>query len=177
MAEGTFEIEVRAANADDADGVAAVEAEAIATLRTTYRPTSGAVARRAHLDERLARLVATGRIASTIERVKTIVVGTVLYRLDGDALVVTGMGVAATWRRHGVARALVRHLARIGRDGGAAKLRLFTVLETGNVEIFTRLGFVVVDERTAELFERDDAAPLTEVTMECPLVLDRPVLR
>jgi hypothetical protein len=52
---------------------------------------------------------------------------------------------------------------------GDARLRLITVKETGNMEIFSRLGFHVVVECEDQLFESDKHSTLTEVEMERPL--------
>ena len=47
----------------------------------------------------------------------------------------------------------------------ATRLKLYTVKETGNVEVFRRLGFTVAAEREDDLFESDRFEKLTEVEM------------
>jgi hypothetical protein len=64
----------------------------------------------------------------------------------------------------------------------ANHLLLHTIKETGNVEIFARMGFVVVSEQEDALMESDVFEKLTEVEMIMhlleengvkPLTLDR----
>jgi ribosomal protein S18 acetylase RimI-like enzyme len=75
------------------------------------------------------------------------------------------LGVHPDFRRQGVARALLQALDRIGRQQGAKRLHLFTVKETGNVEVFRRLGFAVVAGRADEFSESDRFETLTDVEM------------
>jgi len=49
-------------------------------------------------------------------------------------------------QRHGIARALLDHVAMLAAEAGKRALSLNTVKQTGNVSIFSRLGFVVVRE-------------------------------
>jgi ribosomal protein S18 acetylase RimI-like enzyme len=74
--------------------------------------------------------------------------------------------VHSDFRKHGVARAMLDHLAASAKDHGARRMRLFTVRETGNVAIFSRMGFTVIDEHEDTLFESESYSSLTEVEME-----------
>jgi len=79
------------------------------------------------------------------------------------------LGVHIDFRRRGVAKALFAYLANIVKAHGARCLSLHTVKETGNVEIFRKLGFEPISEQHSELFESDQYASLREVYMEKPL--------
>ncbi|HUS33153.1 MAG TPA: GNAT family N-acetyltransferase [Kofleriaceae bacterium] len=143
-------IEVRPAQRADDHAVAAVSESALRTLRRVYRPTPAALARKRDLAI-LPRLVAV---------VEDAVVGTVEYVAGEDRLHLMGLFVAETYRRQGVARALVDELAILARG---RPLSLNTIRETGNVPIFERLGFVVAAESLAVDFVGEE--PLHDVLM------------
>lgn len=153
-------ITVRLEEAGDRQGIEAVHASAAATLRQTYRPSQKAVANKAGISARLRKLVAIadGRV-----------VGTVQYYIESQTVRVIGLGVHTDYRKKGVARSLVHHLHTIGVREDATHLQLHTIKETGNVEIFTRLGFMVVTEREDELMESDRFEELTDVEMTMQL--------
>jgi ribosomal protein S18 acetylase RimI-like enzyme len=155
-----LEVEVREEMAADADDVAAVSASAIATLRETYRPNQKALANKQAIADSLTRLVAVhnGRV-----------VGTVQYTLIDDRVHFLSLGVLAEFRRHGVTRRLIEELAKVGRLAGAAKLSTFTVTQTGNCEIFERLGFRVILEEPSDYFESDHFKTITEAYLERPI--------
>ena len=150
-------IDVRPAVPDDDAAVQTVEAAATATLRETYRPNQTALANKARLSARLKRLVAT---------VDGQVVGTVRYYVENHAVRIIGLGVHPAFRRQGVAWALLRYLETTGKEQGATRLHLFTVKQTGNVEVFSRVGFRIVAERKDEFSESDKHQTLIDVEME-----------
>jgi len=61
---------------------------------------------------------------------------------------------------------MFRFLEEIGKGEGATCFRLFTVKQTGNVEVFSRIGFRIVAERKDDFSESDMYDTLTEVEME-----------
>ena len=149
---------VRAATADDEPAIAAVTASGIATLRQTYRPTAAAIEHKAA--RVLARLVAVSAHD---------VVGTAEYELAAARVHVIGLHVIASHRRRGIARRMIDAMAELAIAAHARALSLYAIRETGNVPIFERLGFAIVDETHAvdcvsERYER-----LSEVHMERPL--------
>jgi GNAT superfamily N-acetyltransferase len=147
---------VREPAPDDELEVAEVDRLATATLRAVYRPTAAALEHRATTDANGLRLVAV--LAARI-------VGVVQYRLAGDHLFLSRLGVHPAFRRRGVAAALIRQLEIIGRTGGCIAMVLHTVRETGNVRIFERLGFRVLSEQPTDLFQSDTLPVLSEVVM------------
>ena len=151
---------VRPSEPEDDAAVKTVAALSTPTLRKTYRPNKAALDNKARMADRLNRLVATrdGRI-----------VGTVQWYVEDESVRVVGLGVHPDFRRRGVARELLAYLGTMGRKVGATRLRLYTIKETGNVGLFTRLGFHVVAEREDRFSESDKHATLTEVEMERPL--------
>ena len=153
-------IEVRPAVPEDRAGYLEVDAQAVATLRRTYRPNLAALEHRDSLKQLLERLVAVseGRI-----------VGTVQWYVQADCVRLLGLGVKPEWRRHGVARRLIAALSAIAVENGLSRLSLSTVRETGNVEIFVRLGFSVVSVGPDAYSESERFPSLTNVEMECSL--------
>jgi len=149
--------EMRPAEPADAAAVQTVDAAATVTLRETYRPNQAARANKARLAAGLKRLVAT---------IDGHVVGTVRYYVENHKVRVIGLGVHPDLRSRGVARKLMRFLESAGKDEKAYCLHLFTVKQTGNVEVFSRLGFRVIAERKDEFSESDTHHTLTDVEME-----------
>jgi len=129
---------------------------AVATLRETYRPTQRAIDSKAQRNLSCQRLVAT-----TNDRV----VGTVQYYHDNQCVSVIGLDVHTDYRKKGVARRLIHHIKKIGTKEDANILKLHTIKETGNVEVFKRLGFKVALEQIDVLFESDKFEKLTDVEM------------
>lgn len=150
-------IDVRPAGPDDAPAVREVDAAATATLRETYRPNQAALANKAGLSVCLKRLVAA---------LDGHVVGTVQYYVESQSVRIIGLGVHPNFRRRGVARALLRFLEATGKEEGASRLHLFTVKQTGNVEVFRCLGFRGVAERDDAFSESDKHRVLIDVEME-----------
>jgi ribosomal protein S18 acetylase RimI-like enzyme len=150
-------IVVRPEGPDDGPGIQAVDAAATATLRQTYRPNQRALANRARLTAHLSRLVAT---------VDDRVVGTVQYYVEHESVSIIGLGVHPGFRRRGIASELILSLEEIGRREGGMRLHLHTVKETGNVEVFRHLGFIVIAEHEDEFSESDTYERLTDVEME-----------
>jgi ribosomal protein S18 acetylase RimI-like enzyme len=154
---GPENLTIRVARPEDSDGIESVKASAIATLRKTYRPNQKAIAHKQTISTSLTQLVAL-----CSDRV----IGAVEYRIEADRVHFLSLDVHLDSRRQGVARRLVAELDAIGKKSGAAKLSTYTVTQTGNVEIFRRLGFRVVSEEPTELYESDRHAALTESYLE-----------
>ena len=161
LAEGSgwkrYLINIRDYEPADKDEVQNVSDAALPILRRIYRPGPKAVASRNALDTTLTRLVALADDK---------VVGTTEYYLEGDSLHLLGLMVHPAHHRKGVAKALVRQLADIAACSGRTSLRARTIRETGNVEIFERLGFSVISERSDDLFISDLHPSLTETDLE-----------
>ena len=150
-------ITVRPPQACDEAEIAEVDRLSTEDLRKVYRPAPAAVELRTSIANRLQRLVAT---------VNDRVVATVQYYFNGDCVAVLELGVHPESRRHGLARALVEELERIGEATGATALTLYTIRQTGNVAIFESLGFSVESEQPTSLFESASGDALTEVLMK-----------
>ena len=88
-----------------------------------------------------------------------------LRKVCEDHLSFLGLGVHTRFRRRGVAGALIGQLETIGRNCGCTAVILHTVRETGNVDVFQRLGFLVESEELTTLFESDRFSALSEVVM------------
>jgi ribosomal protein S18 acetylase RimI-like enzyme len=156
-----MQIVIRETEENDGQAVADISAAAFATLCEVYRSSASTVSIKRNLASELTRLVAVAD-----DRV----VGTLEYRNEADRVHLIGLGVHPDFRRQGVARHLIRHLANIARQVGASKLSLYTVRETGNVSVFEKLGFGVIREEPAQQFESDRFDVLNEVFMEKILV-------
>jgi len=147
-------IAIRDVTERDAPQVAEVVRSGVATLRETYRPRPGAAL--PALPPR-ARLVAVrdGRVVGTVEHFR-----------EGDRVHLVGLFVDERSRRCGVARALIAELLGRARALGARRLSLYTIRESGNVAVFERLGFQVVEEHDDLYMASDRHAGLHEAYME-----------
>lgn len=149
-------ITIRAEKPDDQPGIQEVDASATATLRRTYRPSQKAIANKARIRKQTQRLVAV---------INDRVVGSVEYHITDQSLGIMGLGVHQDFRLLGVARSLFCALEAIASKEGVARIQLYTVKETGNVDIFKRLGFMVASEQEDEFSESDGFSKLTGVEM------------
>lgn len=152
---------VRPARPEDDASVKIVDALSTATLRETYRPNQAALDNRAMLSARLNCLVAADGM---------LIAGTVQWYMENETVRILGLGVHPDFRQQGIARGLLAHLETLAQKQGAVRLRLYTVKETGNADIFVRLGFHVIAECEDKFSESDKFPKLTEVEMEKRLI-------
>jgi len=157
MNEQSIPILVRPAEDRDAEAVRRLGEAAFAANRSTYRPKPSTVAALTVSVPTLQRLVAehAGEL-----------VGSVRHGVSGDVLRVIGLAVSPPWHRRGVARSLLQALADIGRQRGRRALALYTIVQTGNVPVFERLGFRTVSEGPDEHSISVTGDLLTEAYME-----------
>lgn len=132
---------VREPTEEDSQALREVKSLAVQDLRKVYRPIQAGHARRAAKarDRRPLVCECNGRVAGCVE-----------YEPQGDRLHVIGLLVHPDFRRRGIARAILEYIRGIAQCEGKRGLSLNTVKQTGNIEIFTRLGFEVVKESEAD---------------------------
>lgn len=155
-----LEVNVREGLPVDADAGWAVAQRAERALRAVYRLTAEVV----RASE--ARAGSRRQLVAEYDRE---IVGIVSYENRGDGLHLQALAVEPSWQRRGIARALVMHLVKLARSVGAARLSLYTVIETGNIPIFERLGFHVVSTQPASGLEAVSTSTLMEAYMEMPI--------
>jgi len=148
--------EVREKAAIDEDQIGELISLATKELRQVYRRAAVATSNGTKPDDTPASLVAVER---------EVVVGVIEYTLGPDSLYIRGLAVHPQHRRCGYANTLVRAAAGIAVREGKSKVTLRTIKETGNSDIFTRLGFGVVAETLAKEFEGSNGQPVTIVEM------------
>ena len=152
-------IEVRPTRSSDNSAVDNLVGRAFAEHRGVYVPTPEARARASADAGAFSRVVATDR--------GEVLVGTLLYRVEDDRMHVRGLAVDPNRRRQGIARALLESVLKEARLTRLRAVSLFTVLQSGNVPIFERLGFqtvnTTVDESTTLV---QSGGPATAVYME-----------
>jgi GNAT superfamily N-acetyltransferase len=141
-----------------------VTQQAFQTLRHIYRPSPEALLRKQSLPP-APRLIALAQSQTHLEKI----VGSVEYEIARNELSLMALAVHPAWTRRGIARLLIRELIAIGTRAGAARLTLWTIVQTGNVPIFERLGFHTLKITPADLFESATDSTLTEAFMELPL--------
>ena len=132
---------------------------AVRQLRHVYRPTLEATLRQSQKVEAVRVFLAS---------IDETCVGTASIFHNGDQLTMYRIAVKPEFHRCGVARALIDGIASICRQTGYEHdeyIVLQTIRETGNVRIFERLGFAVIDEQVAKWCISDTYVTLHEVTM------------
>lgn len=150
-------IRVREIYATEHAEAAAVSTQAFIALCSIYKTKPGVAATNHGDRDKLTRLVA-------VEDGK--IIGTVKYRVDRDRLHMIGLAVLPHRRHQGVARCLVDDLYRVASEQHCSVVSLSTIRQTGNVEVFERLGFYVVREQPDSLAESVTGESLTDVYME-----------
>ncbi|MCK4401164.1 GNAT family N-acetyltransferase [bacterium] len=148
---------IREATKDDENSVREVNSASVEILRKVYRPNKAALARKTKRKSFRTRLVCVseGRIVATVE-----------YEKENGIIHILGPMVLPEYRRRGIARLFVNHLADIGWRSGVRALSLNTIKQTGNVNIFSRLGFHVVSECHNQWSESVSGEDLVDVYME-----------
>jgi GNAT superfamily N-acetyltransferase len=150
-----MKIVIREFTSADEEDVQLVSKEALATLRKFYAPS--ATAKKIGSESSSIRLVAI---------YEDRIIGTVIYEEDSTSLYFGGLGVLEDYRRKGVLRILVERLEQIAKRGNFQKLTCATMIETGNVPIFEKLGFQVVSSEITNKFVSPAGQPVTEVRLE-----------
>ena len=149
-------ITVREASPKDSAQLRELGAAALQILRRTYRPNAARLAQRGGRRRGGTQLVAVegGRV-----------VGTVTCDDRGGEVHLRNLAVDPGHQRRGVARQLIETAHERALELGRGCLTVETIRETGNVEIFERLGFDVVRERPSQLMEASGGRPVTDVLL------------
>ncbi|MBW7900757.1 MAG: GNAT family N-acetyltransferase [Rhodocyclaceae bacterium] len=147
---------VRAFAASDTEAVDLITAACTRELRRVYSPKPSAepILRNRSDSSRIVAVDDAEAIVGVAECIR-----------HASAVYVQGIAVAPTHRRCGVAADLLAYGASLAAGAGCPALELATIKETGNVEIFCRLGFRVIEERVSDRFWSHDERPVTEVTL------------
>lgn len=150
-------INIRAKLPTDKDRVAELVDAATADLRRIYRSTRSAVSEsKSGEDDAPNSLVAVDG---------ELIVGVVEYCTRPESLYIRGLAVDPQWRRLGIARRLISEVERVALRKDRLKVTLSTIKETGNPDIFSKLGFSVICESSADGFEGLDGSQVTKVDM------------
>lgn len=93
-------------------------------------------------------------------------VGTAEYVRKYNHLYIQAVAVRPEYRSRGICRALVDAAEEIAKEEQLAALALCAIEETGNVEIFEKLGFNVTSRAVAPNHVSLGGGPVTQVDME-----------
>ncbi|MCH8543366.1 MAG: GNAT family N-acetyltransferase [Alcanivorax sp.] len=152
---GADRIQVRDARSDDHAALQALRQEVTNALRRIYLPKEEVSG--------LRRVMP--RFDTLVAIVDGELIGTLEYTLAHEAVYLQGLGVAEAWQGQGVARRLVDAAAALADRYPLPRLELCTIRETGNVQVFERLGFTVCDEAPSTQFVGAVGQPVSEVMM------------
>jgi ribosomal protein S18 acetylase RimI-like enzyme len=148
---------VREAEPLDEAAASRLEAEVFAALRSVYIPVRTGRVPEGGSNVPFSRLVAEGDGQ---------IVGTVRWRVEGDRVHLRALAVAPGYRQRGVARALVTQCVEMARQRRLRAVSAYTVVETGNVRVFGRLGFAVVRQEIDGFATTPAGLPVTEAYLE-----------
>lgn len=143
----------------DNERVTIIMQEATADLRKVYRPL-GALKQDKYVTEGWRKIVF---------ETHGLVIGVVEVTLNGKSAFIQGLAVDREYRKQGVARKLIGVCEDRSRSKGATLLRLLTIKETGNPEIFRRLGFLISSEKISERFIGSDERPVFQIELQKPI--------
>lgn len=76
------------------------------------------------------------------------------------------LSVREKFRRQGLARLLTQACQQLAREWNLPKIQIKTIEVTGNVEVFSQLGFVEKDRYLSQIFDSPGGLPVFEVLME-----------
>jgi ribosomal protein S18 acetylase RimI-like enzyme len=150
---------IREATSDDAERLAFIARATGEILRRAYRPTAALE----------ARDISYGPSTVLVAVLDGRVVGGMTCSQEVNSLHLRRIGVDPVYHRRGIAGALIAEAATRARADRLERLSLDTIRETGNVEIFRRLGFSVIFEESTDLFADSHGAAVTNVRMEKPI--------
>lgn len=145
---------IRPATAEDLAAAEEIAARAAAEMRHIYRP---------HADFVIPVRAGSVQLVAELEGS---IVGTVTYAATEDRLHLRRLAVDVAFRRQGVTRAMVEHAVEVTRELNLRALSLYTIEQTGNVQIFERLGFRRIDTVSVDWAESMCGEELSEVFME-----------
>lgn len=91
------------------------------------------------------------------------IIGYVEVMLIRQSLYVRTLGVSRAHRRKGIAKKLILDVA--GELGDVDKVYLTCIKQTGNADIFSKMGFIEINSSSSERFELIDGTTATEVEM------------
>ena len=151
---GMFKVNIREASEGDKQQIRAIMSMATKQLRTVYKPRA----------KQLAKSSAP-QIRWLLAEVGERAVGALRYWREENRFHL-GLGVVPEFQRRGVGRALLERLSTMAGAAGVVKLALHTVIQTGNVAIFERWGFVVKHVEQARRVESPRGEHLEEAYME-----------
>ncbi len=147
-------VNISVATAEEIAPAKAIATAAFSELRSVYSPTKTAIVNQPK------------STAYVVAKAGQTVVGTLQYFDEGNRIYVFDVAVDAHYRRQGVARQLVDFVSDTARTLGHKIVSARTIRETGNVEIFERLGFRVVKEETAKWCVSDRYPTLHDAYLE-----------
>lgn len=93
-------------------------------------------------------------------------VGRCEYRIISNELYFLSLGVLGSYRKQGVLRKMFEFLESIAAREICKKITCETIEETGNREIFEKLGMIVVSKRQSMKYVAPDGSPVCELFME-----------
>jgi N-acetylglutamate synthase-like GNAT family acetyltransferase len=94
------------------------------------------------------------------------IVATVSYYVQNEVTNIYSLGVLDEYRKNGITRKLFEHIEDLTKKVGAKKLSLNTIKETGNIMIFEKLGYKVIEEKVAVNAVSPDNQQVHEFRME-----------
>lgn len=150
-------VTVHIATLEDIPAAETLSRKTFSELRQVYHPLPKTVEKQStQLDD----------TTPVVARNNNSIVGTLRYYVKADKLCVLGLAVDSFYRRRGIARGLLDFVTEEARRLDLSSVSLRTIRETGNVPIFERMSFRIVNEVVADWCESENHSMLHDVWME-----------
>ena len=101
-----------------------------------------------------------------IAEVNDVAVGTVRIKVVNDRLHLIGLGVIEDFRNLGIGKAIIQYSKKLASEKNLKYLSLYTIKETGNIDLFKKFGFKLVHQEKTDAFIGVSCDVLHEVYME-----------
>lgn len=144
---------MRLATDDDSRNLQPINSSAKETLRKHYQRIESVM----QIEDFPTTLV----IAET----KGQLVGRCEYRINYKELYFLSLGVLISYRKQGVLRKIFEFLESVAKQEKCNRITCETIEETGNREIFEKLGMVVSNRSRSMKYHAPDGGPVHEILM------------
>lgn len=147
-------ITIRKQTPKDARQVKYIKSIVTHELRSIYRPIN---------TENLKDKTAAIHLLATLNDK---VVGTAEYLLYKDNALVQGLAILPEYRNRGIATKIIDYITLKVKAEGKHELLLSTVKETGNTELFLKMGFTAHSEEISNAYKTPLGNKVTIITLK-----------
>ena len=151
-------IKIRKETKADTKDVQHIKTVVTRELRSIYQP----IRKKHYKDQTIPiHLVAT---------VNNNLIGSAEYLLYKNSVLIQGLAILPAYRNQGIATKIIDYITIQVKTEGKHELLLSTVKETGNTDIFLKMGFTALSEEESDIFESPQGDKITIINMHKALI-------